>query len=195
VALPGEVESVAYNESPDDLRRRFAWLRHRADPAARPVPGETVSAQHDRALNAVSFYSCVDGDVVSYAAAVRKTIRHGERVFDIAGISSVVTDPAFRGRGFGARTVSAATRWIEHSGADFGIFTCDPPLARFYAWAGGWPVAPNVVLIGGRSQAALRSDTLGKAVLMRLFTRKALDAARILAGATIDLDLPDGQFL
>lgn len=191
----GEVESVVYNDSPDDLRRRFALLRHRADPAKRPLPGETVPPQHDPALNAISFYSCVDGDVVSYAAVVRKTITHGEQAFDIAGISSVVTDPVFRGRGFGIRTVSAATRWIERSGADFGIFTCDPPLTRFYAQAGGWPVARDVVLVGGRSEAALRSDTLGKVVLMRFLTGKALDAASILSSATIDLDLPVGQFL
>ncbi|MBP5141341.1 GNAT family N-acetyltransferase, partial [Pseudomonas chlororaphis] len=42
---------------------------------------------------------------------------------------------------------------------------------------------------------ALRSDTLGKVVLLRLFSAKARAAASALAGGVIDLGLPDGQFL
>ncbi len=190
----GETRLVLYKEAPADLRRRFELLRSRAGLGTRPSPGE-ASAQHDPALDAVSFYSCSDGDVVSYAAVVRKTITHDGHAFDIAGLSAVVTDPNLRNLGLGRRTVEAATRWMEQSGADFGVFTCDPPLARFYARAGAWPVAPNVVLVGNRSDAALRSDSLGKVVLMRLFSKRAHVAAPILTRATIDLDLPVGQFL
>ncbi|MBM3534140.1 MAG: GNAT family N-acetyltransferase [Alphaproteobacteria bacterium] len=189
------IEQVFYSEAPPDLRRRFALLRHRADPVLRPMPGETVRDLHDPALSAVSFYTCSGEAVISYAAVLRKTIRHAAQTFEIAGLSAVLTDPEFRGRGFGRRTVAAATRWIGESGADLGLFTCDPPLARFYARAGAWPVAGNIVLIGGRSATALRSDMLGKVVLMRLFTPHAMAAEPVLSQATIDLDLPDGQFL
>ena len=113
----------------------------------------------------------------------------------MAGLSCVATDPNFQARGFGLRTVAAATRWIEQSPVDFGIFTCDPPLAYFYARAGAWPVVKDVVLIGSRDDGALRSDLLGKAVLMRLFSAKARAAASTLSHTVIDLGLPVGHFL
>jgi hypothetical protein len=84
---------------------------------------------------------------------------------------------------------------MECSNLDIGLFSCDPPLASFYARAGGWPVVEDVVLIGSRHEDALRSDTLGKVVLMRLFSAKARATASLLRRTTIDLDLPIGQFL
>jgi len=191
-----EVQEVPYNDAPDALRRRFAWLQRRATPDAGPVPEESApELLHDPALNARSFYSSVDGEIASYAAVVRKTITHGDQMFDIAGLSCVATDPDFQARGLGLRTVAAATRWIEQSPVDFGVFTCDPPLASFYARAGAWAVVKDVVLIGSRDVGALRSDLLGKAVLMRLFSAKARAAASTLSHAMIDLDLPVGHFL
>ncbi|MDJ1157924.1 hypothetical protein QNA08_06715 [Chelatococcus sp. SYSU_G07232] len=130
-----------------------------------------------------------------YAGVVRTTIRHAGQSFAIAGPSCVATDPAYRGRGFATRAVAAATRSIEHSDRDVGIFTCDPPLARFYARAGAWPVVPHVVLVGSRDEGALDSTPLGKAGLMRLFSAKARAAAEELSHTTIDLGLPVGQFL
>ncbi|WP_210250656.1 hypothetical protein [Mesorhizobium sp. SARCC-RB16n] len=83
---------------------------------------------------------------------------------------------------------------MEHSGIDFGVFTCDPPLAGFYSRVGAWPIVPDAVLVGSRATGALRSDTLGKVVLMRLFSPKAVTAGLEITRATIDLDLPVGQF-
>jgi hypothetical protein len=116
-------------------------------------------------------------------------------MFKIAGLSSVATDRDYQGRGFGLRTVAAATRWIEQSDTDFGIFTNDPPLADFYIRAGSWPVVPDVVLIGSRDEGALCSAALQKVVLMRLFSAEARAAASKLRCTTIDLDFPVGQFL
>jgi predicted N-acetyltransferase YhbS len=146
-------------------------------------------------LDALSFYLIADSRVVSYTAVVHKQITHGDETFWIAGLSCVATDPDYQGRGLGSRTVGAATRTIEHSTTDIGIFTCDPPLARFYARAGAWPVVPEVVLIGSRHDGALSSVFLQKVVLMRLFSAKAQAAAGRLCRTTINLDLPVGQFL
>ncbi len=107
----------------------------------------------------------------------------------------MATDRSHQGRGFGLRTVAAATEWLEQSNKDFGIFTCDPGLAHFYARAGAWPVVADVVLIGSRDPGALCSVSLRKVVLMRLFSTKAREAATRLANTTIDLGLPVGQFL
>lgn len=191
------LQSIRYNDAPDALRRRFALLHQRVDPDDAFAPDGPPPVIHDPRLDAMSFYASTrsNGEVVSYAAVVRKTIAHAGKRFSIGGVSWGATDPAHPRAGLGARTVSAATQWMAASGLDIGVFTCDPPLARFYARAGDWPIAAHVTLIGSRAAGALRSDTLNKVVLMRLFTAKARAAEAELSRATIDLDLPPGQFL
>ena len=192
---PDEIHAIPYNRACDRLRRDIALLQHRVAPTACPPPSDPVPPEHDPLLDALSFYLMADGRVVSYAAVVHKQIRHGDETFWVAGLSCVATDPDYQGRGLGLRTVAAATRYIEHSTTDIGIFTCDPPLAGFYARAGAWPVAPDVILIGSHHEGALSSMSLRKVVLMRLFSAKAQAAAAQLRHTTIDLDLPVGQFL
>lgn len=189
------VQSIPYNRAPPALRREMDLLQHRAQPDIGSMPNDAPTSLHDATLQALSFYCHADGKMVSYAGVVSKTIRHGGQTFDIAGLSCVATDRDYQGRGFGLRTVAAATGWLERSNKDFGIFTCDPRLARFYARAGAWPVVPDVVLIGSRDEGALCSVSLQKVVLMRLFSAKAHGAAASLANTTIDLGLPIGQFL
>jgi GNAT superfamily N-acetyltransferase len=195
LAQPDEIHAMPYNRAGVALRRAIALLQHRAAPAVVPPPGDPVPPEHDPSLDALSFYLLADSRVVSYAAVVHKQIEHGDETFWIAGLSCVATDPDYQGRGFGSRTVGAATRYIEQSMIDLGIFTSDPPLARFYMRAGAWPVAPDVVLIGSHDDGALTSTALQKVVLMRLFSAKAQAAAGQLCRGVINLDLPPGQFL
>jgi GNAT superfamily N-acetyltransferase len=147
---PDEIHAIPYNRACDTLRRHIALLQHRIAPTSRPPPGDPITPEHDPMLDALSFYLMADSRVVSYAAVVHKQIKHGDETFWIAGLSCVATDPDYQGRGLGSRTVGAATRYIEHSTTDIGIFTCDPPLAGFYARAGAWPVVPDVILLGSR---------------------------------------------
>lgn len=192
---PDEIHAIPYNRACDALRRDIALLQHRVAPIAGPPPADPIPPEHDPMLDALSFYLMADGRVVSYAAVVHKQIEHEDETFWIAGLSCVATDPDYQGRGLGSRAVGAATRYIEHSTIDIGIFTCDPPLAGFYARAGAWPVAPGVILIGSYHEGALSSISLRKVVLMRLFSAKAQGAAARLRQTTINLDLPLGQFL
>jgi GNAT superfamily N-acetyltransferase len=190
-----EIHAIPYNRACATLRRDIARLQHRVAPTAGPPPGDPIPPEHDPMLEALSFYLMADSRVVSYAAVVHKQIKHGNETFWIAGLSCVATDPDYQGRGLGSRTVAAATRYIEHSTTDIGIFTCDPPLAGFYIRAGAWPVVPDVILLGSRHEGALSSVSLQKVVLMRLFSAKAHAASARLRQTTINLDLPVGQFL
>jgi GNAT superfamily N-acetyltransferase len=190
-----EIHAIPYNRACDTLRRDIALLQHRVATTAGPPPADPIPPEHDPMLEALSFYLMADSRVVSYAAVVHKQIKHGNETFWIAGLSCVATDPDYQGRGLGSRTVGAATHYIEHSTTDIGIFTCDPPLASFYARAGAWPVVPDVILIGSRHDGALSSVSLQKVVLMRLFSAQAYAAAARLRQTTINLDLPVGQFL
>ncbi|MCG7508632.1 GNAT family N-acetyltransferase [Mesorhizobium retamae] len=191
----GIVEAIGYSWASAALRHEFASLQCRVYPLGGGDEDAATVPLHDPAFDAFSFYIREDSQVVSYAAIAKKTIEYAGDTFNIAGLSCVMTDPGRQRQGLGLRVVSAATRCLERSSLDIGVFTCDPPLVRFYAQAGCWPIAPNVVLIGSRHPGALRSDALGKVVLMRLFSLKALAAASTLTNATIDLNLPVGQFL
>jgi GNAT superfamily N-acetyltransferase len=192
--LTSEIHAIAYNHTSEPLRRAIALLQHHAAPEIVPPPDDPVAPEHDPMLEALSFYLAMDGRVVSYAAVVHRQIVHAGTPLRLAGLSCVATDRAYQRRGLGARTVAAATRCIEDSDTDIGIFTCDPPLAYFYERAGGWPIAPDVVLIGSSHPDALNSARLGKAVLMRLLSTRARTMAAALQTATIDLGLPLGQF-
>lgn len=189
------VYALPYNRAGAALRREIAWLQHRADPAVSPAPREPIPPEHDPALDALSFYIIADRRVVSYAAVVYITIRHDGEALLAAGLSCVATDPACRRRGLGWRVVAAATRSILDSTVDLGLFTCDPPLIPFYARAGGWQAAPDVVLLGNRHPGALTSIGLGKAVMMRLVSDRAQCMTTSLEHAVIDLNLPPGQFV
>lgn len=190
------VQSITYNQAPDTLRSEIAVMLHQVWPDACPMTGVTIPEAHDKELNARSFYSYIDGKLVSYAGVVHKTIKHDGQTYNIADLSCVATDPKYQGQGVGLRTVAAATQWIEKQrDIDFGIFTCKSSLASFYNHAGAWPAVPGVVLIGNRGEGALSSESLDVVVLMRLFSEKAKAYESILRHTTINLDFPDGQFL
>ncbi|MCA9985981.1 MAG: GNAT family N-acetyltransferase [Anaerolineales bacterium] len=185
------IRAIPYHEAGNSLRRAFGTLQERVAPTGMEPDLEL----HDPALDARSFYVSAGEQVISYAAVVRKAISHGGQTFQLAGLSCVATDPAWQRQGLGSRVVSAATAYIETSGVDLGLFTCDPPLAAFYWQAGAWPVRADLVLVGSQHPAALSSRLLDKVVLLRLFSARAQAAAAAFSQTTINLDLPLGQFL
>ncbi|AIW84792.1 acetyltransferase family protein [Bacillus mycoides] len=190
------VQSTDYNQVSDALRREIALMLQRVWPDFDPLPEEKIPETHLKEFNVRSFYSYIDGKLVSYAGVVRKTIHHKGQPFNIAGLSCVATDPDYHGQGLGLHTVTAATEWIEkQSDIDFGIFTCKPSLAPFYNRAGSWPVIPDVVLISRKDEDALSSASLEVVVLMLLFSKKAKSHKSMLRHTTINLDFPVDQFL
>lgn len=190
------VQSMEYNQTPDDLRHKIAIILHRTWPTICPMPKEVIPEAHEKELNVRSFYICIDEKLVSYTGVVRKTIIHNGQMFNIAGLSCVTTGRDYRGQGIGLQTVATATQWIrEQSDIDFGIFTCEPSLADFYKRAGAWSVVPDITLIGSKDEEALSSERLGVFVLMRFFSEKSKDNESVLRNTTINLDFPVGQFL
>ncbi|WP_163979579.1 GNAT family N-acetyltransferase [Paenibacillus alvei] len=189
------VLSINYNLAPATLRREIAVLLNRVWPEEDGLPEDTIPTAHDEALNARSFYAYADGKLVSYTGVITKAIEHKGERFVLSGLSCVATDPDYRGLGYGLKTAAAATRWMEQSGVDLGIFTCSPSLAEFYHRAGSWPAVSDVSLIGSRDEGALTSDSLQVVVLMRLLSAKAIAHKKMLRHTTINLDLPVGQFL
>ncbi|MBK3496513.1 GNAT family N-acetyltransferase [Viridibacillus sp. YIM B01967] len=190
------VQSIEYNQVPNALRRDIAEMLHRVWPEFFSLSGETIPEVHDKEFNVRSFYSYMDGKLVSYVGVVRRTINHKGQTFNIAGLSCVATDPNHHGQGLGLQTVAEATKWIEkQNNIDFGIFTCKPSLAYFYNRAGAWPIVSDVVLIGSEDEGALSSESLGVVVLMHLFSESSKLNSSMLRNTTINLNFPVGEFL
>jgi GNAT superfamily N-acetyltransferase len=170
-------------EVPEGLRAQVHRLQEQAWPGDEPGEAGPV---HDPALRPLALLLVEDGRVLSALDVLSKELRHAGASFAASGLSTVVTDAALRGRGYGRTLVEAARETIEASGADLGIFTCDRPLQAFYERA-GWELLPGAVLVGGTPEAPFPSDRFDKVTLARFFSPKARRHAPAFAHARIEL--------
>jgi GNAT superfamily N-acetyltransferase len=192
---PDSLHAISYNRAGSSLRHDIAWLQYYAAPEHIPMPSTPPDPEHDPAFEALSFYLRADQHIVSYAAVIFFPIQHAGQIWQAAGLSCVATHQEYQGRGFGSRTVAAASQAILESHADIGLFTCDPHLASFYRTAGGWQPAEDVILIANSAPDALASNRLGKIVMLRLLSPRAQHAANDFRQATINLRFRAGQFV
>ncbi|MEU7135474.1 GNAT family N-acetyltransferase [Streptomyces sp. NPDC046261] len=163
-----KVLTYADPEVPSALRAQATALREQAWPGLGDSP-------HDRALNPVVMLLVSPGGEVTAALDIlSKDIAHAGHTYRAAGLSSVATAEAHRGKGHGRQLVAAAREEIAQSGADVGLFTCDRPLRAFYESA-GWSVLEGAVLVGGTPQEPFPSDRPGfdKITMAGFFTERA----------------------
>jgi aminoglycoside 2'-N-acetyltransferase I len=185
--VPDRLDVLVHPEAevPPALREQVlalheqAWPRDAGAPRG-PGPG------HDPALQPVSMLLVDDGRVLAALDILSKEIEHAGVRYAASGLSTVVTDEALRGRGYGHRLIAAAREAIAASGADLGIFTCDRPLGSFYE-AAGWEILPGTVLVGGTPEEPFPSDQWDKVTLARFFSARAQRAAGQFTGARIGL--------
>ncbi|MEU9497368.1 GNAT family N-acetyltransferase [Streptomyces sp. NPDC048196] len=144
-------------DTPATLRTQVLDLQHQAWPPAEPSPAFGDALTHDPALDPHSMLLVDDGTVVAALDVLSKPLVHAGRRYRAGGLSTVVTRPAVRGRGYGRRLVAAARTAMADAGLDLGVFTCDRPLEPFYRSA-GWRLLPGTHLIGGTPQCPLPSD-------------------------------------
>ena len=177
------VLSFSQDAVPAVLRVQVLTLREQAWPRG----ASKSPTSHDPALQPVTMLLVDDREsVLASLAILSKEIAHDGQRFAASGLSTVVTDQSHRRRGYGHQLVTAARGQIAASGADLGVFSCDPQLAGFYRRA-GWRVLPGTVLIGGTPENPFPSDRLGKLVLAELFTDHARAHAASFEQARIEL--------
>lgn len=166
-----------------ELRAQVLALRHQAWPNLEtPEPGWA----HDPLLRPLSMMLVDDRRVISALDVLSKELTHRGQRYAAGGLSTVVTDEALRGKGFGQRLVEAARDVIATSGADLGIFTCDFPLQAFYERA-GWQVLPGTVLVGGTRAVPFPSDQFEKVTMARFFSARARRRAKEFVGCRVEL--------
>jgi aminoglycoside 2'-N-acetyltransferase I len=158
---------------PSRFRTQVFGLHRQAWPRSTPAQsGDDLRQVHDPALDPISLLLVADGRVLAALDILSKRIEHGGESYAASGLSTVVTDEALRGHGYGRTLVAAAREAIEESGADLGLFTCDRELGAFYESA-GWLIVPGAVLVGGTPDDPFPSDQWDKVTLARFFSERA----------------------
>jgi predicted GNAT family N-acyltransferase len=123
--------------------------------------------------------------VLSYAMILRRPLTFDGQPILVLGVSSVLTYPAFRKRGYGAQVVAEVSRRIASDpAADLGMLFTSPDLEKFYA-AHGWEALRQIKVLDGPSHTPKDSG----AFTMALFVserakamRPAIDRAAIYGG-------------
>ena len=177
-----EIDGWPEAQVPSELRIQVWDLQRQAWPGEGPDPG----VSHDPALRPWSMLLLDGGRVLAALDLLSKEIVHAGQRFQAFGLSTVVTDRAYQGRGCGRQLVAAARQEIRRRGADLGIFTCDRPLQAFYESA-GWSVLPGAVLVGGTPEHPFPSDQFDKVTMADFFTEHALAHREKFRDARIEL--------
>lgn len=186
-----QVEAYRQADCPEPLRVQVLRLMKLEWPSTFR-PGRPEWPSEPAELDPVSIVLLVDGEAMSHAAVLRAQIEHAGGHWLAFGVAAMVTAPASRGKGFGARVFEEATEYMRKEGADIGVFTCDEPLRRFYE-RGGWIVSRGSPLVGGTREKPFRSEDLGKVTMVRLFSPRAQANRTAITSSPIRIDLGEGK--
>ncbi|MBI1257564.1 MAG: GNAT family N-acetyltransferase [Chloroflexi bacterium] len=94
------------------------------------------------------FYIAERGLLVSHALVKRMTLTHMGESYTVLGVGGVITYPAFRREGHGARVVAAASDAIRSSDADLGMLFAGLGHHPFYQRNGWTPLKREGVYYG-----------------------------------------------
>jgi GNAT superfamily N-acetyltransferase len=88
----------------------------------------------------------------SHAAGITRSVECNGHTYTCGGLSSALTYPAFRKRGYGSQTVQAATEHLKASGFDLTMLWTDADKAGFYTRF-GWQHYPSLRVNSGPKDA------------------------------------------
>ncbi len=101
----------------------------------------------------------LEGESVTQVGILQRTITVDNRPLLIAGISFLITEPPYRGKGFGTAIMKEATDFVgDKLGLPFGSLTCKSRLESLYSGMGWRTIRePNVFVqpTGNRSCGGL----------------------------------------
>jgi aminoglycoside 2'-N-acetyltransferase I len=187
-----DVLVVSQDELSLDLKSQVIALLESAWPSERSVARQLREPLHDPARNPLALLLLDAGAVIGYLAIPSTTIRLADHTYRASGLSAVITHPDHRRRGHGHQLVVGAREAIAASGADIGVFTCDPPLVSFYVGC-GWTPMPRTAVVGGTRARPFPAAPLGKQTMMGFFSPLAITRRRDFELATLSLNLREGD--
>jgi predicted acetyltransferase len=120
----------------------------------------------------------------SHAAVITRTVECDGRVYTCGGISSALTYPAFRKRGYGSQVLQAAADYLTTSTFDVSILWTDADKGRFYERF-GWEHHPSLQTFAGDRDESYHYDAF---TMIRLLSddarqhQSALESAPIYIG-------------
>ncbi|MGU5680086.1 GNAT family N-acetyltransferase [Aeromonas allosaccharophila] len=174
-------------------QRDVVSLLDRVWPSLHLSDAANVASLHNPSLKPQSLRLLRGDEPVAYVAVLSQTVEVAGQSYLAQGLSCVACEPELQGLGLGSRVVAEATAWMKNSGADIGIFTCDPELVPFYSRF-GWAEVPRLLLYGSLDVGAINSVDAGKRVMLQLWSTRA-KAREVDFGQTkINLGLPIGEF-
>ena len=102
---------------------------------------------------------CLRGEPVTQVAILQRTITIDQRPLLIAGVSFLITEPEYRGRGFAAVIMKEAVTFVKNVlELPFALLTCKPRLESLYSSMGWRTVSGANVFVqptGNRSCGGL----------------------------------------
>lgn len=90
--------------------------------------------------------------LISYVLLRRRTITHMGNTYRLFGLGGMMTYPAFRHEGHGARVAQAATAYLRHSDMDAGMLFTGSSLFPYYEPHGWVPLEREGVYYGDSNQ-------------------------------------------
>jgi GNAT superfamily N-acetyltransferase len=182
------VETFPEAETPGVLRTQVREMQDQAWPSTEPGSPLDLGPVHDPALRPLSMLLVEEGSVLSALDVLFKQIVHAGQELSAAGLSTVVTPRAHRGRGYGRTLVTWAREALPALDVDLGLFTCDRSLGAFYEEC-GWEILHGTVLVGGTPDQPFPSDQPGfaKVTLGAFFTPTAIQARESMLDARVML--------
>lgn len=90
-------------------------------------------------LTPVHFAIHVGDALISYATVMQQQLTHANTNFTVDCFGNLFTFPPYRGEGYGAKILHAATTYIRQGNADLAGLFCDAALIPFYERVGWEP--------------------------------------------------------
>jgi GNAT superfamily N-acetyltransferase len=115
--------------------------------------------------------------LITHAAIVYADVTCAGRTYKCCGLSSVMTFPAFRKRGYGGQVVQAATALIrEDTAVDIALLWTAPQNTHFYSRY-GWQALPTLtILMGDAAEPTVYDEEVP--MMLFLSEKGRQDAAR-----------------
>jgi GNAT superfamily N-acetyltransferase len=156
-----QIRVLERDEALRDWWQRFEDLWHRTWP---PDPNSPFVPDFENTLIASVVLLDDQEKVLGVCAWVERTITMNETPYRIAGLSGVVVEEEWRGRGYGKLLIQGAIQEVARRGYDWAVLFCSPQRQTFYEQF-GWRV-----LKGDITQTRLGSECgiVGDDLLMAL---------------------------